>query len=135
MRFASLILLLSLASCDRITWELEEHLDIGRSCVQGGDETDAIVRVNAGVCLSSSCSRQIEASCVAEVDGDQVVVTSSFAWEEASARRLACTADCGFMIAECSAGALPAGTYTVSHAEESYEVTLPAEPCDPEFEG
>lgn len=133
--FRMLTVLIVLGACadDTITWTERTQEDVGNACVQGGGDDPALVRVNAGICLSSTCSQRGEERCSVTVDGDRVVVTSFFSWEEASGRRLACTDDCGMMIAECSAGDLPAGSYTLVHGDQESTVELPAAACTPEL--
>ena len=126
------VLLVALGGCgNEVTWTPLTQEDVGATCIQGGGDEPAVVKVNAGVCLSSSCSRRGEERCEVAVDGDRLVVTSFFSWEEATGDRLDCTLDCGMMIAACSAGDLPAGDYTLVHGGDEGEVTLPAPPCDP----
>lgn len=135
MKPASVVLslLLGVGCVPRVIWHLQEQLDEGVACVQGGGDDPVLVKVNAGLCLSGSCSRQLESSCEAVIDDDRIVVTSTFVWEEARGRRLLCTMDCQMMLAECSPGDLPPGTYTLVHGDDEISVDLPLERCDPDF--
>jgi hypothetical protein len=78
-----------------------------------------------GVCLSSSCSRDAEASCAVTVNGADIALEAEGSWEENVGTYVACTDDCGFLQASCSLGTLPDGTYTVTYGGESFTLTVP----------
>ena len=131
LRIVAAIVLTAACRGDAITWTEMTQEDVGTACIEGGGDAPAVVKVNASICLSSSCSRRGEERCEVVVEGDRVVVTSFFSWEEASGNQLACTDDCGQMIAECGAGELPAGAYTLVHGTAEVAVELPAAACTP----
>lgn len=111
-------------------WEEVSYIDEGTVCleVSGADVT---VTVTAPDCLSSSCSRNLEGTCEATVDGTTITVTSEITWEQAvESPRLGCTDDCGAPIATCTIpGGLPDGDYTVEIGGTQQEVTLPDAEC------
>ena len=131
--FRLVCLCLALTACEPepTTWVEQTQQSRGTACVQGGGQDPVRVQVNADVCLSSSCSRNPVARCEARIEFERIVVTSSFTWEEAEGGDLACTDDCGQMIASCAVGQLPAGNYVLLHGPQEVDIELPAEECTP----
>lgn len=108
-------------------WQAASRTDEGTTCVKAGStDKKASIHVNGELCLSSSCSRNIEGSCDATLDGSTITVTSQFDWEENVGANVPCTYDCISRIVECgTVGPLPAGTYTLVHGTASEEVVVP----------
>ena len=79
--------------------------------------------VNFQKCMSSSCDRDPRTSCKATVDGNVITVTAkgSYTHEEGE-----CTDDCGFLVASCEVGPLPAGDYELRYAGETLELSVPS---------
>lgn len=111
-------------------WEPVTFVDEGRVCL-AEEGADLRVTVEAPACLSSSCSRNIEGSCQATVEGSTISVTSDITWEQAVAGpNLACTDDCGLASTSCTIdGGLPAGTYTLDIGGEISTLALPGPVC------
>jgi len=130
-RLACLCLVLAACAPEPVTWEPQTQQNRGTACVEGGGEAPVRVRVNADVCLSSSCSRNAVARCQVRTEFERIVVTSTFTWDEARGSELACTDDCGQMIAQCALGQLPAGNYVLLHGPQEVDIELPAEECTP----
>ncbi len=111
------------AACGR--WGEVSFTDEGELCFT--QQLAAVsVQVSAPDCLSSSCTRNVESSCSATVEGTRIEITSEFSWDEKGGRA-PCTADCGIATAECSLGPLADGTYTVVHGEEELQLVVPLE--------
>ncbi|HEX6276372.1 MAG TPA: hypothetical protein VFZ53_25200 [Polyangiaceae bacterium] len=79
--------------------------------------------VNFQKCMSSSCDRDPRTSCKATVNGNVITVTAkgSYTHEEGE-----CTDDCGFLVASCEVGPLPAGDYELHYAGETLALSLPS---------
>lgn len=122
MRLVLLVVFSVVAACGR--WGDVSFADEGEVCFS---QTLAAVsvEVSAPDCLSSSCTRNVEASCSAAVEGTRIEITSDFSWEEKD--RGTCTLDCGSATAACSVGPLADGTYTVVHGEEEFQLVVPLE--------
>jgi hypothetical protein len=86
------------------------------------DDTLAL-EVDFGICLSSSCDHDERANCKATVEGSLITVTSEGSYVHDGDE---CTDDCGFLVAECEVGPLPAGDYEVAYAGETLALTLPS---------
>jgi len=84
----------------------------------------ATVTVVPDLCLNN-CTRSLEGSCEATLDGTTITVTSAFDWEVKT--RGSCNLICGFPgPAECGdVGPLAEGTYTVVHGEETFDIDVP----------
>ncbi|MBC8067700.1 MAG: hypothetical protein IAG13_05145 [Deltaproteobacteria bacterium] len=107
-------------------WNTISFEDEGELCF--AEQADEItVEVTAPDCLSSSCTRDVEASCTAAVEGQRIVLTSEIQWEENNGRIDGCTLDCGSASATCSLGRLADGAYTVVHGEEELALTVPVD--------
>lgn len=109
-------------------WEQQTLTNQGWICIEGEADAMATASVNAGICLSSSCSRNAEGSCTAAVEGSTITLTSDFSWEQAMGD-IPCTEDCRQLVVTCEVGVLAGGSYAVVLGEEESEVTIPAEPC------
>lgn len=83
--------------------------------------------VTLPVCLSSSCSKEPQASCQANVEGTTITLTSSASYLDYSVTMRACTEDCGQLQATCAIPALEPGEYTVVHGEESFTLQVDSE--------
>lgn len=93
-------------------------------------DTDGVITVDPGLCLSSSCDTLVSGTCTATLDGTTITVSSEFVVESLSGE-VTCTTDCGMPTATCTVGPLPAGTYTVVHGESSETVDVPTtDTCD-----
>jgi hypothetical protein len=90
------------------------------------------ILVQMPTCLSSSCSKELRASCEVKLAGPgELVVTSSGSYVEEGTT---CTADCRALFARCTSPTLPAGTYSVRHGDDRLTVTVPStavRPCTP----
>ena len=91
--------------------------DMGVACVEEGRVT-----VDFQTCLSSSCD-SLEASCVAVLEGEVLVVTSEAT--VSSAGRV-CTADCGLASTTCE---LPEGWEAATGISYAGETAGLEEPC------
>lgn len=83
-------------------------------------------------CLSSSCSRDLEASCTVTRNGEAFAVTTAASYTDLTAQNRACTDDCHRLSAICETGPLPAGNYTFTYGGETLALTIPSEvsaPC------
>jgi hypothetical protein len=63
---------------------------------------------------------------MAALDGSTIAIEAS-ATIRSKTGPASCTADCGAAIATCETPPLPAGTYTVTYAGESVELTVPTD--------
>jgi hypothetical protein len=105
-------------------WGEVSFVDEGELCFSS--QLDAIaVEVRAPECMSSSCSRDTQATCDATVEGNRITITSDIRWEEKDGGLKGCTLDCGTAAADCNIGQLAPGTYTVVHGEEETELVVP----------
>ncbi len=126
--------LVIVAACDAAPvgsdWVLQEHIDVGTVCF-GDTEIDQPVAVSVDVqeCLSSSCSRDLQASCTAEIVGGVIVVQSEITWEQDLGVGIACTEDCGLPSASCELAGLPEGTYDVQLGGQQGTLVVPS-PAD-----
>lgn len=113
-------------------WALQEYVDEGELCATGGGTEPVVIQVDAGECLSSSCSRDFVGSCTATLEGSTITVTSDISWEQNVSPDASCTEDCGATVASCELPAVPDGVYTVVLGAESVELTAPsAVVCSP----
>jgi hypothetical protein len=117
-----LILLASAAACSSRPHVRTDFDDTGKVCLRlHGSKLE--VQVDFPTCLSSSCDRALETSCKVDVTGSALTLTSHGASETTGATE--CTDDCGTLSATCSSGgAVPPGTYTLTHGKDSTQVTL-----------
>lgn len=106
-------------------WDTIEFVDEGDVCVDVEDGGGLSITVQAPDCLSSSCTRNVEAMCTATRDGATIRVESEISWEENHRRFAACTEDCGLAEATCSLAALPDGDYTIAIGDDERPLTLP----------
>jgi hypothetical protein len=130
--FATLALLVSCNDASRQTYR-----DRGTACLAPGDETafsdcservipDDVpfrVSVDFGVCLSSSCDRELHAACRASRSGNVVTITAEATVEFEQGT---CTLDCNSLSTECELEPLPAGSYEVRYGEASSSITVPS---------
>ena len=102
-------------------------VDRGKLCVGGGEpvgELDMLGGVCGKIqpgqmlsftvsldreCLSSSCDTERVANCDAELEDDQILVTSKLEWTSHGGE---CTAGCQQLAAQCKSPPLEAGNYT-----------------------
>jgi len=99
-----------------------EHFDAAELCLRGTTTSDGEliaagdplkVTVRSSGCLSSSCSKVVEASCEISTSAD-FDVKANFCVADTSKPGQACTADCGTAHADCSFGQpLAAGEHQV----------------------
>jgi hypothetical protein len=101
----------------------ESFKNSGALCFTSGADGSVKLIVTFDACLSSTCSRVLQATCrVSESAG--VITISSHAATEREHRE--CTADCGALTARCEAPPMAPGTYTVKYGAAESELTLPA---------
>jgi hypothetical protein len=121
-----------------------EYTDQGRLCVYASQPTpfdqnpqefvaDAPIHVMVTHhgCLSSSCTEDRESSCTIDVQGQVVTVSSQGGFTDTSGASVACTDDCALVAGACSTAALPAGTYTLHHGDDSLTLTIPSTAATP----
>jgi hypothetical protein len=84
-------------------------------------------------CFSSSCTRDLVASCATAAANSAFHVTTSTSWTDLSGGDRACTDDCGFAMSTCPTPPLPAGSYTFTFAGETVALAIPSDttevPC------
>jgi hypothetical protein len=100
-----------------------------RQAVSFQADRPAHITVQAPTCLSSSCSHDPRATCVAALRGNVIEVTSDASYRQEGT---VCTDDCGALVADCTTPSLPAGTYQVRHGSQTFSLTIPsmiAPPC------
>lgn len=107
------------------TIETVEHVDVGTVCVSGTADQPHEIKVDFGLCLSSSCDQLVEASCTVEQSGVDLKVTGKATIRSEGGPNTVCTTDCGMVSATCSGPTLAAGTYALSYAGKSIEFTVP----------
>lgn len=127
-----------LASCGK---DHVEYVDQGRLCVyasppatpfdQNTQEFVADAPIHIMVthhgCLSSSCTEDRESSCTVDIQGQAITVSSQGGYTDTSGAPFGgCTDDCAVVAGTCSTAALPAGTYTLQHGDDSLTLTIPA---------
>jgi hypothetical protein len=101
-----------------------EYTDSGSLCVRSTETGSVKVRVLFPACLSSSCDEVISSTCeVTETSGTIQVTAHSQVESEGGE----CTADCGFLVAECESAPLEPGSYTVVYGANADDIVLPAD--------
>jgi hypothetical protein len=111
--------------------------DEGRICINAQPHMREVGTVLAGEvatvfvhmhgCLSSSCDRLLYAECRVELNDGVLRVFSTGAVEDLRGRNVvACTDDCGFMVAQCSTPELAEGEYILVHGEVERTLTVPS---------
>jgi hypothetical protein len=109
---------------------------VGRICVSGASTRNPtqivenqpirVVLYPKG-CYSSSCTAVRTASCAVTPGGATLPVTGRFCLEPPGSPGGGCTADCGGGgFAECSSGALTAGSYTATVDQLTVSFTVPS---------
>ncbi|HMF44103.1 MAG TPA: hypothetical protein VKQ32_25695 [Polyangia bacterium] len=73
-------------------------------------------------CLSGSCTTNRQASCTATLAGNMISVDATGSYHDTGASE--CTLDCAFLLARCATPPLPAGTYTISYAGHTTELSV-----------
>lgn len=73
----------------------------------------------------SGCADNIETECSVEFDGETIRVNASATYDS-RAPRPGCHGVCQPVVATCSTGPLPAGSYTVEYAGESATLDIPS---------
>jgi hypothetical protein len=130
MRRSLLVFVGLVAGCDGIRfWNAGGAEDEGIVCVVGEGGGVAAVYVFSDDCLSSECTRAQTGACVATLDGDRILVESTFSWESKSGIPMACTDDCGDLTASCSVGPLEEGSYTLLHGGDELVISIPNQVC------
>ncbi len=82
--------------------------------------------LDLGLCLSSSCSEELQTQCTHTVDGDEIHVAVSGSYGDLTyLEEGSCTDDCGIHIADCGELTLPEGQYTLHYAGNTYPFELP----------
>ena len=78
------------------------------------------------------CGDNLEMGCTVEVEGDEVIVESTFNYEES---RRPCDTACGFISSKCQTSeAVPAGSYTIRYGDRTAMLEVPSSsevPCFP----
>lgn len=82
-----------------------------------------VLGVDFGICLSSTCDENLQASCSATVEGSVVTVKAQGSY---SHRGDECSEDCMTLNARCEVGPLPAGDYELTYAGKTLALTLPS---------
>jgi hypothetical protein len=80
-------------------------------------------------CLSGTCSVDRKASCLVQVTGPFIQVSSYGSYRQNGTQ---CTLECGGLVATCTTPPLPAGTYEVRHGTTVLTLTVPSRvsaPC------
>jgi hypothetical protein len=137
-RFACLVLLLVAVGCTRsetLTFQDEGKICVWPEGVEGshsfGSKTPFSfaagevlqISVVMPTCLSSSCSKDPEASCEVKLAENLLSVTSTGAYRDEGRT---CTGDCGFLVARCVSPVLAAGTYTIRHGTDELVLGVPS---------
>ncbi len=92
------------------------------------------IQVSTRGCFSSSCSELREARCQVTLDDNELIVESYLEVRDTYGSGIgACTDDCRSYVAVCTAPALPEGTYTLRHGDETLEITVPDDEPHCEF--
>ena len=116
---------LALGACAE--WDAVEFEDEGRVCLRSED-AQLEIQVIAPDCPGDpSCSREVEATCNAEVVGSEIVVTSEHRWEKKTKGPGECVSICAELYADCDPLDVAPGTYVLRHGEHTEMVTLPVE--------
>jgi hypothetical protein len=83
-----------------------------------------LVRVVFDDCISA-CSQEREASCTVTRDGTEITLHSRGHYEKDTGPG-SCTSNCKTLVADCTIGPLPDGSYTVRHGEQTYQLGIPS---------
>jgi len=134
MKYAALLLLPLLASCDKATFD--SYTDRGTACVYDQRPSDAFepvrtpqsypantpleVEVFMG-CAAGGCTSVEAKTCTVSVVGTAITITTQL---ETKSEGDICTADCQLVKVACTIDPLAAGTYTVRYgpSEGSIEI-------------
>jgi hypothetical protein len=104
--------------------DVDEYVDEGALCLTQKDNMGELtVRVWAGGCYSSGCSRLLASECAVTREGEALTVTSHTRVEVGGE----CFDDCRVYISECTLGSAPPGEYTLRHGDFESRLTLPLE--------
>jgi hypothetical protein len=104
------------------------HESEGGLCLRSSSDEALAVTVVFPTCLSS-CTRELSTSCEVTRSGDQLVISSKAETETTGDD--ACTANCGSLVARCTApAAVPPGPYAVSYGEDSADISLVQSPIE-----
>jgi hypothetical protein len=120
---AGLTLMLLALGCGG-PWETVSYVDEGILCAEVRNGRLGVT-VSAPECLSSNCSRDVEASCTATLDGATIEVRSEISWEDKHGPFARCNEDCGDATATCDAGLIADGNYTVVLGDARIPLTIP----------
>jgi hypothetical protein len=110
------------ASCETTEDVVEENA--GEVCLYKLGE-ELVIHVTRRGCLSGSCDTDRVGQCTVGVDGSDVTLESRFSFTTQSSGD--CTADCGTIIARCTAPLPPDGPVTVHFGAQSGEVVRDAD--------
>lgn len=102
-----------------------DHADVGTACVSGSVDQPHQVKVDFGLCLSSSCDSLVSASCTVEQSGVDLKVSGKATVSRTGGPDTVCTTDCGRVTAACDVPALAAGSYALSYAGKQIEFAVP----------
>jgi hypothetical protein len=123
-----------------------EVTDVGRVCLydrlpsspgagnpQQFASGEPVFVVHETHCFSSSCSRDVVATCQVTAAGTTRQVTSTTSWLDLTRQNQACTDDCRVLTTTCSTDALAAGTHVFAFGTREITLVVPSEtttaPC------
>jgi len=102
----------------------DEVSDVGQACIDSTDPLEVTVSLED---CASSCIRDLQTSCSAEVVGGDLIVEASASWLPPASGT--CDAACNVIQATCTVAAPPAGAYTLVYGGQSTSLQVPlAEP-------
>ena len=112
-----------LLACTMTKSEETTYTDEGTACLSApAADSDAVITVDPGLCLSSSCDTLTASACTVTVDGSVITVSSEF---KVLTEGDTCTDDCGMPTATCDPGPLAAGEYTIVYGGAEQTITVP----------
>lgn len=110
-----------------------ELVNDGTACLRGSAPfafaADEPVQIQVdwdGICLSSTCTSDRMSSCSVTLTGQTVTIQTRASWTDASASGIACSDDCGVLIARCDSPPLAAGDYTFQLGPRTIAITVPS---------
>ena len=127
LRLVALLALTTAApGCAVVVDETNQHA----ACVLPGEpDTAVMVNVDHGC---APCGDNLEMGCTVELDGDELIVESTFTYEES---RQPCDLACQFISSNCqTSDPVPAGSYTIRYGDRTATLEVPSEgeaPCFP----
>lgn len=130
--------------CANVVDESNEHAacvlanepsDFNEIDPEGGPTNDFIADAPLWVSVDygcAPCGKNLETGCTIEVEGDEIIVESTYNYEETNRP---CDAACGLTTAKCQTkDPVPAGTYTISYGDRTAMLEIPSSgevPCFP----